>query len=93
MLASLCCSCRSQNRTANKSEQKGGETLGFLDFDQHLAAFLAMRGPHAWFGYGWVGCSQTYTRPKQLDTDFGVPVGLCRETSHGVFERNWTKAK
>ena len=42
--------------------------------------------------YGWVGCSQTYTRPEQLDQDYGTPLGLCRETAPGIFERNWTSA-
>eukprot|EP01051_Picozoa_sp_SAG22_P023452 SAG22_NODE_6058_length_908_cov_1.138443_1_plen_211_part_00 len=122
----------------NKSNAWSGQTLAFKDFDEHLAAFLLMRGPHAWFGYGtynrsdsrqhtvsvfrhynqchdtslchcsvaalmlvciawwsaagWVGCSQNYTRPAQLDADYGTPQGLCSETSPGVFERSWTKA-
>ena len=38
------------------------------------------------------GCSQPYVRPKALDTDYGTPVGDCKETSPGVFEREWTKA-
>eukprot|EP01043_Picozoa_sp_COSAG02_P039380 COSAG02_NODE_3104_length_7366_cov_7.224302_5_plen_189_part_00 len=71
---------------------KSGQTLGFKDFQEHLAAFLLMRGAHAWFGYGWVGCSQNYTRPQELDRDYGTPLGICNETSPGVFERAWTKA-
>ena len=46
----------------------------------------------AWIGFAWVGCSQGYVRPKALDTDYGEPLGFCKETSPGVFERNWTKA-
>ena len=38
------------------------------------------------------GCSQPYVRPKALDTDYGTPAGDCKETSPGVFEREWTKA-
>ena len=59
---------------------------------EHLASFLLMRGPYAWIGYAWVGCSKAYVRPKALDTDYGVPVGECEETSSGVFEREWSKA-
>ena len=51
-----------------------------------------MRGPYAWIGFAWVGCSQPYVRPKALDTDYGTPTSLCKETSPGVFEREWTKA-
>jgi hypothetical protein len=51
------------------------QTLVMQSFKEHLAAFLLMRGPFAYFGYGWVGCSQIYTRPKELDADYGVPLG------------------
>lgn len=27
------------------------------DLDFHLPAFLALRGPFAWLGWAWVGCS------------------------------------
>jgi len=30
------------------------------------------RGPYAWIGFAWVGCSQPYVRPKALDTDYGT---------------------
>ena len=62
---------------------------------QDLAAFLATRGPYAWFGYGWTGCADAkhpFTRPKELDADYGVPLGFCSETSPGIFERKWSKA-
>lgn len=68
------------------------QTLVMQSFKEHLAAFLLMRGPFAFFGYGWVGCSQIYTRPKELDADYGTPLGLCKETATGVFSRGWTKA-
>ena len=44
-----------------------------------LAAFLITRGPYAWFGYGWTGCADhnhPFTRPKELDVDYGIPLGL-----------------
>ena len=28
-----------------------------LDIDFHLPAFLTLRGPFAWLGWAWVGCS------------------------------------
>ena len=31
-------------------------------------------------------------RPQALEVDYGIPMGICRETSAGVFERSWTKA-
>ena len=36
-----------------------------------------------------------YERPAELDWDFGVPQGSCRETApgSGVFERQWSKSK
>ena len=42
-----------------------------------------------------MGCSRPYTRAPELDKDYGVPHGICRETSpgSGVFERDWSKAK
>ena len=53
----------------------------------------------AWIGYAWVGCSQPYTRPRALDTDYGTPVGECTEVpdasgggESGVFVREWSKA-
>jgi hypothetical protein len=33
-----------------------------------------------------------FTRPKELDADYGTPLDFCTETSPGVFERKWTKA-
>lgn len=65
--------------------------------DQDLAAFLLTRGPYAYFGYGWSGCASSsapFTRPANLDADYGEPVGYCEETApgSGVFTRQWTKA-
>eukprot|EP00051_Salpingoeca_urceolata_P001440 m.41044 g.41044 ORF g.41044 m.41044 type:complete len:513 (+) comp11424_c0_seq1:48-1586(+) len=74
------------------------------DPELDLATFLLARGPHAWIGYGWLGCGcgwefggtldcGAYPRPASWDVDYGVPEGLCFETSTaGVFQRNWTKA-
>ena len=67
-------------------------TMFLPDFDEHLASFLLIRGPYAWIGFGWIGCSQPYTKPLGLAADYGVPQGVCTETSTGVFERKWSKA-
>lgn len=71
-------------------------------FEQDLATFLLVRGPYAWLGYGWLGCkggapgansSTSWSRPPALDVDYGVPEeDMCRQTSPGVFEREWSKA-
>ena len=58
---------------------------------------LQVRGPYATFGYGWTGCADAthpFTRPADLDVDYGVPIGFCAETGpgSGVFTREWTKA-
>eukprot|EP00729_Bicosta_minor_P007325 gene7325-2369_t len=62
--------CAAQLRAAcdpNSMEQTGAlnydlassvanGTMSLLDFNQHLASFLLIRGPYAWVGFGWVGC-------------------------------------
>ena len=62
--------------------------------EQDIANFLLIRGPYAFLGHGWLGCSRTYKVPKQINWDFGKPVGLCKETApkSGIFTREWTKA-
>lgn len=76
-----------------------------IDFQQHLASFLLLRGPYAWLGWAWVGCAGSRgagsgsvpippTPNEMFDTDYGEPTGLCKETApnSGVFTRDWTKA-
>ncbi len=62
--------------------------------EQDIANFLLVRGPFAWLGHGWLGCSRDYEVPALLDADFGEPLGLCAETAphSGVFARAWSKA-
>ena len=72
------------------------------DLQQHLAAFLLIRGPYAWLGYSWLGftglgCApyvKEQARPRELDRDYGEPLGTCKETAPGtgIFEREWSKA-
>ena len=61
---------------------------------QDIANFLLIRGPHAFLGHGWIGCSRTYQVPEQINWDYGEPKALCTETApnSGVFTREWTKA-
>eukprot|EP01051_Picozoa_sp_SAG22_P014977 SAG22_NODE_1895_length_3366_cov_3.131007_3_plen_140_part_00 len=62
---------------------------------QDLANFLLIRGPFAWLGHGWSGCSKNYPFPKEFNLDYGEPVDkVCKETgpNSGVFEREWSKA-
>ena len=62
---------------------------------QDLATFLLVRGDHSYLGYAWAGCgnASTYVRPEGLDENYGVALGVCKETSPGVFSRNYTRAK
>ena len=36
--------------------------------------------------------SHPFARPPALDDDCGIPIGYCKETADGVFEREWTAA-
>ena len=57
---------------------------------QQLAAFLLIRGKHAFFGTGWaVGLVHEWS--DLYDIDFGVPAGQCTEPQPGVFNRQWSK--
>ena len=76
------------------------KTQPLTSLAQDLANFLLVRGPYAWLGYGWIGCvgsatdQNLYTRPDELDEDYGEPTGLCVEDPDqaGRFTRDWTKA-
>ena len=61
-------------------------------FHQDLANFLLTRGPYAYLGHAWLGCSHQYLRPAELDGDYGEPLELCHETTPGVFVREFTKS-
>jgi hypothetical protein len=64
------------------------------DLMQDLASFLLIRGPYAWLGWGWVGCSVNYFFPPEFNADYGEPTGLCRETAPGseIFTRDFSKS-
>ena len=73
---------------------QGKSTSSLPFFEQDLAAFLLTRGPHAFIGHAWKGCSQSYAFPDALNADYGEPVdgALCKESKPNVFTREWTKA-
>jgi len=51
---------------------------------QDLASFLLVRGPYAWLGYGWQGCTNGDTHSAsgsgygkwgtEMDEDYGEPL-------------------
>ena len=63
---------------------QGKSTTDLPFFKQDLASFLLIRGPHAFFGHAWKGCSLQYAFPSQLNLDYGEPLGLCAETAEGA---------
>jgi len=91
--ASLRAACK-----AGSPQQRSAYHYNFDDMKnktalvQQLAGFLLMRGNYSWFGYGFQGCSQPYYRPAELDADYGHPLGLCEESSPGVFSRTYSHA-
>merc|ERR1711871_1308114 len=72
----------------------GKDTSQLPEFKQDLANFLLSRGPHAFLGHAWKGCSKQYAFPDALNLDYGEPTELCRETAPDsqIFTREWTKA-
>ena len=67
-----------------------------------LAAFLLMRGPHAYLGWGEWGMSWpagvTWQSPNGTAVglppvlrggDWGTPLGVCKDVGGGVFERQY----
>ena len=86
------------------TKQPNGKQFPLITPTQDLASFLLVRGPYAWLGYSWLGCSsgaeppgaggQAYELPDALNVDYGEPVGLCQSQGQGssVFTRTWTKA-
>jgi len=75
--------CKSKHTVVNPPELK-----------EDLANFLLVRGPYAYLGHGWLGCSKEYVFPEELNMDYGEPTGICKETApnSGVFTRDWSKA-
>jgi len=59
-----------------------------------LAAFLVVRPPYGYIGYGWHGCGAHYDNWNPLfELDVGEPLENCTEINPGVFSRKWSKGK
>jgi len=94
--AQLLAMCKADSQAQNRAMMfpfQGKDPSDLAAFEQDLASFLLARGPHAFLGHSWAGCRTEYSFPDALNADYGEPTELCHETSHGVFERDWTKAK
>ena len=71
-----------------------GERVSFtmqLDdgaLNQTLAAFLVVRGPVAYIGYGWASGQERWRR--EFLWDVGEPQGSCAMTAPGVWSRPWS---
>lgn len=83
-----------QRRAMAYGLNTNGDPRTLTSLKQDLANFLLIRGPYAWLGHGWMGCSRNYYFPKEFDVDYGEPTGLCTETSNasGVFKRVFSKS-
>ncbi len=57
--------------------------------NQTVAAFLIVRPPYGWLGWGWPS-GQSYWDPIFL-LQVGTPTGLCSEVSTGVFSREYSE--
>ena len=69
-----------------------GDPSTLLSMKQDLANFLLIRGPYAWLGHAWKGCSKEYPFPAEFHLDYGEPVDeICSEQANhsGVFTREW----
>ena len=47
-----------------------GDPSNLLSLKQDLANFLLIRGPFAWLGHAWKGCSKEYPYPKEFHRDY-----------------------
>lgn len=61
---------------------------------EDLATFLLVRGAYGWLGAGWAGCNAYPAFYPGFEQDYGVPMeSSYKETTSGVFERQWTQAQ
>ena len=61
--------------------------------EEDLAAFLIARGPYAWIGYGWIGCTTNYDFPDAWTVDYGMPLtDHFNMTAPSVYSREYSKA-
>jgi hypothetical protein len=64
-----------------------------VDVVNDISNFLLVRGPFAWLGLTWMGCSRDWRTPDELNLDVGEPAALCSETAlgSGIFSREYSK--
>ena len=88
------CAADSPAQTRALMYPLSGQPESIPDLAQDLANFLLVRGPNAFLGHAWKGCSHRYVFPPELNLDYGEPTELCAETApnSGVFKREWSKA-
>lgn len=96
-LRSLCnASAPPQTRAMMHSlNTEKGDPGALTSLQQDLTNFLLIRGPFAWLGHGWMGCSKDYPFPPEFNLDYGEPVDkICKETApnSGIFTREWSRA-
>jgi hypothetical protein len=56
--------------------------------NQSVAAFLIVRPPYGYLGFGWESGDEKWNDLFLLQA--GEPLGLCAETATGVFSRAWS---
>lgn len=56
--------------------------------NQSIAAFLIVRPPNGYLGWGWYSNDENWSPLFLLQP--GIPLGLCAEGPVGVFSRNWS---
>ena len=70
-----------QTRAMMYALNTGHDPSVLPELKQDLANFLLIRGPFAWLGHGWKGCSKDYPFPPEFNLDYGEPVDkVCKET-------------
>ena len=68
-----------------------GVGAGEIMADQTLAAFLIVRPPVAFIGWGWESDDRMWQDKFLLQP--GAPRGLCTSEAPGVYVRSWTNGK
>ena len=89
-MSALCADTSLQSRPALWTAGRGDAHVS----KQTVAAFLIVRGVHAWLGTGWQGCTDaptTWQSDPLMATDPGTPTGLCEQASPGVFSRAFSR--
>ena len=59
--------------------------------NQTVAAFLIVRPPYAYIGYGWESDDRAQFWSPLFYLQAGTPLGLCTEEPSGVFSRVWSE--